>query len=125
MLSREEKIMLHERRKAANDVAEKLFELEAAIDQALVCAGQLAASIPQARMNAKLSAVIGQEAFDLVGESLTSLCAARGKAVAAHHALADAHEQIGLKVYSMGMLWKAARASDSDNGLTLVHAKAA
>jgi hypothetical protein len=117
--------MLQERRKAANEVAEKLFELEAAIDQALICAGQLAASIPQARMNAKLSAVIGQDAFDLVGESLTSLCAARGKTVAAHHALADAHEQMGLKVYAGGMLWKAARAEDGNGPLRLVEAQAA
>jgi hypothetical protein len=115
--------MLKERRKAANEVAEKLFELEAAIDHALVCAGQLAATIPQARMNAKLSAVVGQDAFDLVSESLTSLCAARGKAVSAHNALADVHQQIGLKTYASGDLWKFASASD--RGLTLVAKQAA
>ena len=98
--------MLIERRKAANDVATKLFELEAAIDQAMVCAGQLAAAMPKARMDAKLSAVIGQDAFDLVSDSLTSLCAARGKTVAAHNALAEVHQQIGLWIFAAGDEWK-------------------
>jgi hypothetical protein len=117
------KIMLNERRTAANDVARKLFELEAAIDQALVCAGQLAATIPQARINAKLSAVVGQDAFDLVSESLTSLCAARGKTVAAHNALAEVHEQIGLKVFAGGDLWKLVKSVQPE--LTLVSKQAA
>jgi hypothetical protein len=115
--------MLNERRSAANEVARKLFELEAAIDQALVCAGQLVATIPQARINAKLSAVVGQDAFDLVSDSLTALCSARGKTVAAHNALAEVHEQIGLRTFASGDLWKLASAPRQE--LTLVTKQAA
>jgi hypothetical protein len=115
--------MLIERRKAANEVAEKLFEFEAAIDEALVCAGKLAASIPEARMNAKLSAVVGQEAIGMVGDVLASLYKARAQTVAAHHSLADVHQQIGLKVYASGGLWKF--AEKADHGLKLVSNRAA
>jgi hypothetical protein len=115
--------MLIERRKAANDVAEKLFEFEAAIDQALACAGRLSASIPEARMNAKLSAVVGQDAIAMLGDALASLYAARAQTVAAHHALAEVHQQIGLKVFASGGLWKF--AENADRGLTLVTKKAA
>lgn len=117
--------MLIERRKAATDVATKLFELEAAIDQAMMCAGQLAAAMPQARMDAKLSAVVGQEALSLVSDSLNALCAARGKTVAAHNVLAEVHQQIGLKVFAMGDLWKAPALLAQQPGLTLVPNQAA
>jgi hypothetical protein len=103
--------MLIERRKAAHEVAEKLFEFEAAIDQALVCAGKLAASMPEARMNAKLSAVVGQDAIGMVGDALASLYAARAQTVAAHNSLAEVHQQIGLKVYASGMLWKTSESN--------------
>jgi hypothetical protein len=115
--------MLIERRKAAHEVAEKLFEFEAAIDQALVCAGKLAASMPEARMNAKLSAVVGQDAIGMVGDALASLYAARAQTVAAHNSLAEVHQQIGLKVYASGMLWKF--AEKADHRLTLVTSRAA
>jgi hypothetical protein len=110
--------MLHARRQAAAEVASKLFALEAAIDQALVCAGELMAAAPQARMKAKLSAVVGQDAMDFLGASSSSLNAARGQIVAAHHALADIHEQIGLKTFASGDLWKLSGSLPSP--LTLV-----
>lgn len=114
--------MLNERRKAANEVAAKLFELETAIDQAMICAAELAAAMPRARMDARLSAVIGQEAVSLVSDSLTSLCAARGKAVDAHNVLADVHQQIGLRTYATGGLYK---LLGSETGLSLVSREAA
>jgi len=98
--------MLNDRRLAAAEVAQKLFALELAIDQALVCAGELTAALPHARRRAKLSAVVGQEATEMVGASSMSLHAARAQAIAAHHSLAEVHEQIGLKVFAGGMLWK-------------------
>ena len=105
--------MLNERRQAASDVAEKLFALEAAIDQAIMRAGALSTAIPEARLRTKLSAIIGQDAIDRVGASLRSLSAARAEAIAAHHALAEVHQQIGLKTYAGGGLWKFAASTDS------------
>ena len=115
--------MLNDRRIAANSVAEKLFELEVAIDHALACAGQLTSSLPEARIRAKLSAVVGQEAIGQVGEAVAALYAARSKTVTAHNSLAEVHEQIGLKTYASGMLWKA--MADTKQPLELVRTKAA
>src|SRR3546814_9563003 len=47
--------MLTERRNAANEVAAKLFEAEAAIDHAIVAIGALASAMPQAQAAAKLT----------------------------------------------------------------------
>jgi hypothetical protein len=122
-LSRKELFMLKIRREAADQVAQKLFALEAAIDEALICAGELAATVPAARKHAKLSAVVGQEAVDLTGATLAALIEARQNIVAAHGAFADVHTQIGLKVYATGALWKFADITEPP--LALVSSRAA
>jgi hypothetical protein len=107
---REEAVqMIAERRQAADDVAADLFKLEMALDEAVCCAGRLASRIPEARLRAKVSAVEDQDAVSLVGEALTSLLAARGKAVAAHHELADLHKKVLNTPYASGDLWKFAQ----------------
>ena len=98
--------MLKERREAALAVAEKLRQFEDALDAALVAAGELVTALPKARMQAHLSAVVGQDAVDSVAEALASVHAARASAVRGHHQLAEAHKQIGLGVYAGGMGYK-------------------
>ncbi len=85
-----------ERRIVAKEVARKLGAVEHQIDQTLVAAGALLAALPEARVRAGLSAVVGQDALDLVAQATVILSQARGKLVEAHHALADTGDQIGV-----------------------------
>lgn len=98
--------MLNDRLGAAQDVAAKLFALESAIDEALVHAGQLTAAVPAARQRARLSAVVGQDAIALTGQSLAALHEARAKIVAAHQAFFEVQTQLGLSARMSGDGWK-------------------
>lgn len=94
--------MLKERREAVHSVAQCLFALEDAIDNALVHAATLTATMPSARKTAKLSAVVGQDAFALSAETISFLIKARASTVAAHASLDDTKTQIGLRELSLG-----------------------
>lgn len=117
--------MLNERLGAAKDVASKLHALEAAIDDALAYAGELTTAVPAARRRAGLSAVVGQEAIWLTGQSVAALHEARAKIVAAHHAFADVQAQIGLKTRMSGDGWKPSLLAAEAQPLTLVTDRAA
>ena len=94
--------MLNERRKAGEQVAERLFAVEQAIDHALTCAAQLSAIMPIARSEAKLSAVIGQDAIESAAEALTMLVRARQQIVTTHHRLDETKTQVGLRAVALG-----------------------
>lgn len=94
--------MLKSRRDAAQRVATKLFATEAAIDQALISAAALNAAMPAARVDARLSAVVGQDALDRAAEAYACLMEARRKIVAAHKELDETKTQIGLRTISFG-----------------------
>src|SRR3546814_10417971 len=89
--------MLTERRNAANEVAAKLFEAEAAIDHAIVAIGALASAMPQAQAAAKLSTVVGSDAYAHLGATVAALFEGRSHAVALHHALDEVKTGIGLR----------------------------
>lgn len=91
-----------QRRLAAKQVAEKLNTVEFQIDQTLIAAGALLAALPDARERARLSAVVGQEALDLVVQATMILAQARGKFVEAHHALAQTSKSIGVDPRTTG-----------------------
>lgn len=85
-----------QRRLVAREVAQKLNTVERQIDQTLVAAGALISALPSARERANLSAVVGQDALDLVMQATLILSQARGKMVEAHNALAETGKQIGV-----------------------------
>src|SRR3546814_4467609 len=89
--------MLTERRKAANEVAPKLFEAAAAIDHAIVAIGALASAMPQAQAAAKLSTVVGSDAYTHLGATVADLFDGRGHAVALNQALDEVKTGIGLR----------------------------
>ena len=91
-----------QRRIVAREVTQKLNEVESQIDQTLIAAGVLLASLPEARQRASLSAVIGQDALDLVAQATVILTQARGKFVEAHHALAETSKSIGVDPRTTG-----------------------
>lgn len=90
------------RRIMANQVAEQLFETEAAIDHALGKIAGLAGLLPTARMEANISAVVGQAAFESIARSLTALTDARREIVDTHRNLTEMKDQVGLRQVSFG-----------------------
>lgn len=92
------------RQAVAQKVADRLFALEDAIDLALTRAAELNASMPEARGEARLPAMIGQDALDRAAETFTSLVQARRRVVETHRSLDQARVQMGLKEVSTGDL---------------------
>lgn len=94
--------MLKQRRNAAEDLAQRLFATEKAVDEAVCKMADLVGYMPVARMNANLSAVVGQDAISQAAETLSILVGARGRLVATHNRLAETRDQIGLQAMAMG-----------------------
>ena len=67
--------MLQQRRMAAQQVADSLFESEAAIDAAITAVAKLAGVMPAVRADANLSALIGQGALERAIEAMAELSA--------------------------------------------------
>lgn len=107
--------MLKNRIAAARMVTTSLTACEKAIDDALISAAELTVAVPTAQRHANISPVVTQESIALAGEALAALHEARAKVVAAHNALADVRDQIGLRTYAGGSLWKLAEPSAADN----------
>jgi hypothetical protein len=98
--------MFKERRAAAMKVAESLFAAEEAIDAALARVAELNGTLATARMEAKLSAVVAQDAFDGAASTFAALSRARRDIVETHNKLSETKVQIGLRVMSVGELGK-------------------
>jgi hypothetical protein len=98
--------MLKARQDAAIKVAQSLFAAEDAIDAALARAAELSSAIVTARSDANLSALVGQDAFEMAASSFAALARARCDIVEAHKRLSETKVQIGLRVMSVGELGK-------------------
>ena len=94
--------MLKERRAAAIKVAESLFAAEEAIDAALARVAELNATLATARMEAKLSAVMGQDAFEGAASAFAALARARCDIVETHNRLSETKVQLGLRTMAVG-----------------------
>ena len=94
--------MLNARLSAAKKVATSLFSTEVEIDSAVVSTAGLIVTVIEARAEANLPAIIGQDALDSLGEAVTCLLRSRKQVVEAHKGLEIAREQIGLGAISWG-----------------------
>lgn len=94
--------MLKERRDAAMKVAESLFAVEEAIDAALARAAELNSTLATARIEANLSAVVGQDAFEVAAAAFASIAKARGEIVETHKRLSETKNEIGLRAVAIG-----------------------
>jgi len=94
--------MFKERRAAATKVAESLFAAEEAIDVALARAAELNCTLVTARTEAKLSALVGQDAFEVAASAFAALARARCDIVETHKRLNEAKIQVGLRTVSVG-----------------------
>lgn len=89
--------MLKQRREAAEQVAQKLYAAEAAIDAAMTATAALAGIMPAVREGAGLSALYGQQALERAAEAVSALTVARGKVVETHKELSITKDQLGLR----------------------------
>jgi len=85
-----------------HQVADQLFAAEAAIDGALSAVAALAAMLPNARIDARLSAVVGQGVFDRSSQTIAALTEARRGIVETHRELTDVQRSIGLGAVALG-----------------------
>ncbi|MDP1738414.1 MAG: hypothetical protein Q8L23_13360 [Caulobacter sp.] len=85
-----------------HQVADQLFAAEAAIDRALSAVATLTAMLPTMRVEANLSAVVGQSVFERSCQTIAALTEARRGIVDTHHALTEVQRQIGLGAVALG-----------------------
>ncbi len=94
--------MLNARRQAAQEVADKLFAAELAIDIAIQRTAELTGTMPEARKNANLAAEVGQEALERAAGTFAVLVQARREIIETHKHLFETQKSIGLGAYAMG-----------------------
>jgi hypothetical protein len=94
--------MLNDRRRAAIKVAQSLFAAEQAIDAALARAAELNGNMVTARTDAKLSALVGQDAFEVSASAFAALARARCDIVETHKRLSETKIQVGLRTIAVG-----------------------
>ena len=86
----------------ARTVATHLFATEEAIDAAIACAAGLAGYMPTARQQARVSAAVGQPAFEQVIATMSLLGEARRSIVEAHRSLAESGVQARVPARNFG-----------------------
>lgn len=94
------------RERIAQDVASKLVEVETRLDEVIVAASALLATMPAARLQARVAASVGHDAMANTTNALTRLMGARQDFVSVHEDLALLRDQLGLRVIAGGDLWK-------------------
>lgn len=94
--------MLKERLVAAERIAAELHDAENAIDQAIVKIAKLAATLPIARIDTNMSAIVGQEAVAKVTQAVAAAGQVRQMITEAHHALGETQKQVGLGTRMFG-----------------------
>jgi hypothetical protein len=94
--------MFKERRDAATKVVASLYAAEDAIDAALARAAELNGALVTARTDAKLSALVGQDAFEVAASTFAALARARADIVETHKRLSETKIQVGLRAVAIG-----------------------
>ncbi|MGE7206365.1 hypothetical protein ACQKJZ_11870 [Sphingomonas sp. NPDC019816] len=87
---------------AALQVTRLLWKLENELDAAFSTVGELAMALPRARTEAKLSAVVGQHAFEQIGQAMLAIGNARGHTVQSHRILEKVGHMIGFDADEYG-----------------------
>jgi hypothetical protein len=90
------------RQELAVDVAKDLWAAERAIDEALCLTAALVGRLPRFRLDARISAVVGQGAFDRAAETVAMLTQARRQIVETHHELHKSQLELGIRTISAG-----------------------
>lgn len=86
----------------ARNVATHLLATEEAIDTAIACAAGLVGYMPIARQETRVSAAVGQPAFEQVIATMSMLGEARRRIVEAHQSLAESGRQARVPEQNFG-----------------------
>ncbi|RYE55172.1 MAG: hypothetical protein EOP18_06290, partial [Rhizobiaceae bacterium] len=89
---------------------------EDAIDEAMIRIAQLAATLPTARRDTNMSAIVGQEAMSKVANALAAAGEVRQLLTDAHRALTVTQKEVGLGTRMFGAGVKPAAAKLVDEG---------
>lgn len=108
--------MLNERLSAAKKIASELHQAEDAIDETMIRIAQLAATLPTARRDINMSAIVGQEAMAKVANALAAAGEVRQLLTDAHIALTATQKQVGLGTRMFGAGVKPPEASLVESG---------
>lgn len=97
--------MLKVRIEAAQRIAADLHQAENAIDDAIVKIAKLAATLPIARIETNMSAIVGQDAVAKVTQAVAAAGSVRQMLADAHVALGETQKQVGLgaRMFGAGM----------------------
>ena len=116
------KTLLSVRRQAAQEVANRLFAAETAIDIALQRTAELTGCMPMARGKANFAAEVGQEALERAAGTFAVLVQARREIVETHKELAITQGKVGLKSFGMGGLMDKYAAVDHADSVVQIAA---
>jgi dGTP triphosphohydrolase len=94
--------MLKQRVAAAHKIATDLHAAEDAIDQAIIKLAQLASTLPIARIETNMSAVVGQDAVSKVTQAVAAAGQVRQMVTDAHAALSETQREVGLGARMFG-----------------------
>ena len=94
--------MLKQRRQAAEKVATHLFAVEEGVDAAISRTAQFTAAMIEARVEANLSAVVGQAELALASRATALMVEARQLIIEAHKQLAQTRIEVGLREMAFG-----------------------
>jgi hypothetical protein len=95
-------------------VASKLFATERSVDAAMTDAAELMAGLMQARKDAGVSAVVGDQAAVKLAEAIAAISAARTAMVACHHELDEVRLRLGVRTKMAGFEPKFTAAQPED-----------
>jgi hypothetical protein len=107
--------MLKDRMKAAQRIAHDLHAAENAIDEAIVKIARLAATLPTARIETNMSAIVGQDAVGKVTQAIAAAGSVRQMLTEAHIALGETQKQVGLGARMFGDGVNKPKGSNSHN----------
>ena len=101
-------------------LATDLFQAEASQDEAVNQLGRLAQSLTRSRREARLSATVGQAAFDALADAVAAQVGAQRAMVALHEALAEVKRNTSYRGIQMGGMEKEEGPLPRPVGLALV-----
>jgi len=111
-------MMLNERVSAAKKIATELHQAEEAIDEVMIRIAHLAATLPAARRDTNMSAIVGQEAMAKVANALAAAGDVRQLLTDAHLALTATQKEVGLgaRMFGAGVKPAPSKATLGDEG---------
>lgn len=98
--------MPRQRQIIANSIAQRLHAAEEAIDLAAARIAELNAALPLARLEGRLGAAIGQDAFQSSASAIMLVAQTRAELVATHDQLKRVSDDIGLGEQAYGDVFK-------------------